>query len=241
MAIAIEASNGYDQQDASPLSQSITLPSGTDCLVVAISNYDSGVDVQNLTFTMDATFDGVSLTAAVSYDWSTTNRQYGAHIFYMLNPTTGSAKTLSAVYNYSQKLQMTYYALSGVDTADPLGMTHTYNGGGGNTTDIVESVTPDTANSLLIATCHAGTNLTPPILTEDADTTEDYLQRWGASYGASVAAGHRTITSITSYDIGWTADSGHRVTLAVAEFQQAVAGGGNALPQAMNTYRRRRS
>ena len=219
MSISVEASDSWAYSGSSAQTESFTCPAGTDLLVVAITVYDVGTGAESHDLTPDAlTYDSGALSQAVENEYPTTSRQRHSSIYYLANPTTGSA--LDLYYDpasNTRETMMSAFALSGCDTSDPIGATHTADLAD---TDMVESVTTTYDDSILIAAAVIGRTADID-LTEDANTVEVGYTDWDTQdYDSSQAAGYRLVGSAGAYDIGWTASVGQQSAFAAAEIKE---------------------
>jgi hypothetical protein len=187
---------------------SYAAPSGSDrALVVRVH----GVRGTTVSFTPSVTYGGISLTQAATIGAASANRYYRTVIFYLLNPTVGTADIVVTTPSLGGML-IEAETLTGVNQTTPIGVTATST----NALTSTYNLTGCSAGSLVLAAVTSNAQNSP---TWEWDTaTEDYDERGGQSAVGEVAGagGH--------YAVAGAGDVSFMSTRSVAaETQVAVA------------------
>ena len=157
------------------------------------------------------TYNGVALTKAIGYTYD----QFRTEIWYLINPTTGSAKTVSAtVTGECDKRDFVSSSWLGTDTTSPLDVTNTPGNGSTNTT-VSGTVTTTVANDVIIdAVARYGT----AALTKGANQT---LLKSDITGSSGSGSSYRIATTATSYGSTWTNSGAENWSYVIAAFKPA--------------------
>ena len=220
MSIVVEASDSWDYNTSANQTEAFTCPAGTNVLVVILVTYATGVGAEGWDLEADdISYELNALTSAITNSYTSTNRNRRVDVYYLLNPTTGSAEDLYYDPGQATKSLLVAIALSDCDTSDLIGVTHAADT---DSTDIVESITTHEDNSILIAGVSCGAN-SDVELTNDANTTEVAYKDWEVNtYDPTCSAGYRIAGSAGAHDVGWTSNNTNSAAFAAAEFQASA-------------------
>ena len=223
MAIAHVGTDTGEYNANSNPSWSYTVPSGTKLLVLVFAWWPqtSGNGMNVVTSSVDGT---LTLGHEIVND-----SNVGASVYYLVNPTSG-AHTLSATRETGvQEVHSWAASFTGVDTADPLGVTGSTSGSSSFSDGILVDANTTSGRVCVVAggtwnsEAWSGVTGTDIFQTNQGGNTTDGGGMWEASDGSSPQS------------VGWSGVDGADYAGALQEFKEDAGG-----PADIVIFRRRR-
>jgi hypothetical protein len=168
---------------ANPLAANVTLGAGTTVMVVALIYAGSTVRGGGT-----PTYNGIALTQADTFHKGTTSPECSCEIWYMLNPPTGSAYSLSIPNSGGLAMEANvswYSAASGKTSA--LDAVHGLNGA--TSTNPTDSITTIAANCLIVSAVTDGAQTWAPTPQSGTVVYNDDDGNWGGGSQYTLDAG----------------------------------------------------
>lgn len=198
---------------------SYALPSGTDRLLLVRVH---ALRTSETDFTMGLTFDGVSLTEAITLSEITTTRRHRTSFFYLIAPTVTTANLVLTVSASISGVAMAACTLFGAAQSSPIGATDT--DAPGNVTAVTLNVLGTSSSSFIFASV-ASTAANAPSWSWSG-ATEDYDLSGSADTQEVAASGaHFECDGGDETIVATRSASGQQFGVAVEILAAAVAGG----------------
>lgn len=191
-----------------PLSTSFTCGAGTTVLVVML-NYAGGSDRAGGA----PTYNGLSLTQADQNRRGTTNPEGTAELWYLLNPPTGAAYTVSVPNSGGVAMSMVIASAISASGASALDVT---NGGGGVSANPSVSVDTTVNGDVIFAVVVDGAQSWAPTGRTGTQLYDTDNGAWGGG------AQYLLQTSAGTQAMGWTFGTSEDWGLVVAAFKEAT-------------------